>query len=183
MNRKYEAVVAYDEARGIGYNDQLPWSFRNDMQWFRQLTMGGLCIAGKRTYDSILDATKGKGLDGRIVIVVSSGARYPFSNYNYGEAAYIIRDLELLDTFTDILKSMMRSPTYPTRPMFVIGGESIYNQLMPQVQTVWATEIKGRHKADRFFPTLTGKWQSETIRETDQFTIKRYGYESPTVSV
>ena len=43
-------IVALDDAGGIGYNDSLPWP-RNlaDLKWFREITMGKVCIVGHNT--------------------------------------------------------------------------------------------------------------------------------------
>ena len=53
---KFNIIVAMDNNRGIGLNNQLPWSFKEDMNYFKNLTKGAgnnAIIMGKNTYHSI----------------------------------------------------------------------------------------------------------------------------------
>ena len=53
---KFNIIVAMDKNRGIGLNNQLPWSFKEDMTYFKNLTKGAgnnAIIMGKNTYHSI----------------------------------------------------------------------------------------------------------------------------------
>ena len=53
---KFNIIVAMDKNRGIGLNNQLPWSFKEDIIYFKNLTKGAgnnAIIMGKNTYHSI----------------------------------------------------------------------------------------------------------------------------------
>ena len=53
---KFNIIVAMDKNRGIGLNNQLPWSFKEDIAYFKNLTKGAgnnAIIMGKNTYHSI----------------------------------------------------------------------------------------------------------------------------------
>lgn len=53
---KFNIIVAMDNNRGIGLNNQLPWSFKEDLTYFKNLTKGAgnnAIIMGKNTYHSI----------------------------------------------------------------------------------------------------------------------------------
>jgi dihydrofolate reductase len=53
---KFNIIVAMDNNRGIGLNNQLPWSFKEDITYFKNLTKGAgnnAIIMGKNTYHSI----------------------------------------------------------------------------------------------------------------------------------
>jgi dihydrofolate reductase len=43
---------------------------------------------------------------------------------------------------------------YPTDDVFVIGGESVYTQLLPYCTEVYATKIENRYRADKYFVNL-----------------------------
>ena len=61
------SIVAAVSRNGvIGANGGMPWRIPEDLRRFRKLTMGGVVIMGRRTFDSI-----GKPLDGRVNIVIS----------------------------------------------------------------------------------------------------------------
>lgn len=48
-------VVAMDENRLIGRDNDLPWRLPEDMGWFRRQTIGKPCVMGRKTYDSLPD--------------------------------------------------------------------------------------------------------------------------------
>ena len=62
--------MAYDKQRGIGAAGDLLWlrDLPADLAHFKQLTMGGSIVMGRKTYESI-----GRALPGRENIVVSHG--------------------------------------------------------------------------------------------------------------
>jgi len=67
---KFNIIVAMDNNRGIGFNNNLPWSFKEDMTYFKNLTKGAgnnAIIMGKNTYHSL-----NKALPFRDNIVLSS---------------------------------------------------------------------------------------------------------------
>ena len=54
MSKKYLVhIVAVDENNGIGYKDGLLFRIKKDLQQFKRLTMGHVCIAGSKTYDHL----------------------------------------------------------------------------------------------------------------------------------
>lgn len=66
------AIVAMDESQGIGKNNRMPWSIPEDLQYFKEKTMGARVVMGRLTYESI-----GKRvLPGRENIVLSSTGDY-----------------------------------------------------------------------------------------------------------
>ena len=64
-------VVAIDENRAIGKDNDLPWYLPNDLKYFKKVTMGKPIVMGRKTYESI-----GKPLPGRENIVVTRDEQY-----------------------------------------------------------------------------------------------------------
>ena len=64
-------VVAMDNNRVIGKNNQLPWHIPADLKFFKRVTMGHPIIMGRKTYESI-----GKPLPGRENIIVTRNQEY-----------------------------------------------------------------------------------------------------------
>jgi len=60
-----------DEKRGIGKNNQLPWSLSDDLKRFKALTMGHHIIMGRKTYESIA-----RLLPGRTMVIVTRNPEY-----------------------------------------------------------------------------------------------------------
>ena len=67
-------VVAMDNNRLIGRDNDLPWRLPDDMAWFRRQTLGKPCIMGRKTYDSL--PPRFRPLPGRLNIVVTRNVDY-----------------------------------------------------------------------------------------------------------
>jgi dihydrofolate reductase/thymidylate synthase len=63
----FSSIVAIDSKNGIGKNGSIPWNIPEDLSNFRRVTMGGIVIMGRKTYESI-----GKPLPGRTNCVISN---------------------------------------------------------------------------------------------------------------
>lgn len=135
-------VVAYDSHRGIGASNDLLWQrdLPTDQAHFKQLTMGGSLIMGRNTFESI-----GRALPGRENIVVTH------------------RPLDVVDVVA--VDSLAKAYETAHGNQFIIGGEQIYTQSLPDVDIIYATEVHASFpQAEIFFPELGPEWR-ETARE------------------
>jgi dihydrofolate reductase len=48
-----EAIVAYDINRGISKNGSIPWNIKDDMKFFKNVTIKNVVIMGKNTFASL----------------------------------------------------------------------------------------------------------------------------------
>ena len=64
-----KAVVAMARNRVIGNNGQIPWHLPEDFKWFKELTIGGIVLMGRRTFASLP-----KPLPNRTNVVLEAGA-------------------------------------------------------------------------------------------------------------
>ncbi len=120
----FSIIAAVGKNREIGKKGGLIWHLPGDMKFFKEKTMGRTVLMGRKTYESI---PGGKGLPGRKNIVLSR---------KNGNADEIIRGLA-----TD------------TAEIFVIGGGSIYEKMLPFCQRIYLTEVEAEDvQADTFFP-------------------------------
>jgi len=147
----YKAIVAISENNVIGNNGDIPWHLPEDFKWFKQATMGGILIMGRKTYDSI-----GKPLPGRETIVVSrtetsiAGVRC-ISN---------LVELNNIDT---------------TKTIWVVGGSEIYKQLLPQCSDLYVSRIHQVVEGDTFFPCFNAQFTlSSSSLYTDDFTVEHW---------
>lgn len=145
-------MVAYGANQGIGYRGGLPWRLPSDMRHFRELTIGGTVLMGRKTFESLPDAYR--PLPGRRNVIVST---HPDFRPNGVEVyASIEAGLAACD-----------------RDCFVIGGGSVYEQTLSLVQRVYATLVQGEPRSDTFFPELhPDEWRrsglSDEIHENGQ---------------
>lgn len=153
-------VVAYDQRRGIGAANDLLWQrdLPADLKHFKELTMGGSIIMGRNTFRSI-----GRALPGRENIVVTHGS------------------LNVVDVIA--VNSLAAAYAAAHGNQFVIGGGQIYEQSLPDVDIIYATEVAETFPvADVFFPPLGDEWQ-EVAREQHMADDRnKYAYSFVTYS-
>ena len=125
-------IVAVDENWGIGKDgDQLVY-LTQDLKRFKALTTGHPVILGRKTLATF---PGGRPLKGRRNLILSRDPAFA------QEGAEVFRDLEAL-----------RSAV--SEDAFVIGGASVYEQLLPWCDTAYVTRIHAAFPADVVFPNL-----------------------------
>lgn len=132
-------IVAVDEDAGIGRGGDIPWYFAEDMKFFAKTTRGATCIMGRKTYEDILDKVGNKEqlLPKRQSIVITSLPQEEV----YGAIA--------VKSFDEALKAVTEGSD-----VFFTGGESIYNECLPYIDTALVTEIPGTHECDVLIPEV-----------------------------
>ena len=125
-------VAVYDDW-GIGCCGTQPIALSADRKFFRETTRGAMVIAGRRT---IADFPGQKPLPGRVNVAISrNAAEIPgFTLCRSPEEA-----AELAKT---------------AETCFVIGGGSIYRQMLPYCDTAYITKVHTTTESDTFFPNL-----------------------------
>lgn len=148
-------IVAIDESRAIGKNNQLLWSIPEDLQHFKEITSGHPVIMGERTFRSI-----GRPLSNRTNIVLTS-------------------DMELEIKGCLIAHSMKEAFEIGAKEdeeeIFVIGGGMVYKTALPYADKLYLTLVEGTHDADVYFPeykTLFKKVVKEEAHENDTYKFK-----------
>lgn len=136
-------VVAYDENQVIGYQNQLPWHLPNDLKHFKKLTTGKTIAMGRSTFESI-----GSPLPNRRNIVLTHSTTFQADNV---EIIHQLEDILLLDE------------------VMIIGGASVYEQLLPHADQLYITEIHHSFQGDTYFP----KWNKNDF----QLVTKEKGVE------
>lgn len=158
-------IVAYDENRGIGKNNKIPWHIPDDLKSFKIRTYGSPVIMGRNTWESL--PKRSRPLPGRLNIVVSRR----------------MENLDCADTLVVAsLEHAIEVAQYaatPAHPIWIIGGGAIYQQALESettlVDEVIATEVKGSFDCDVFFPTLAEQlWESRRIAENDHYSLVSY---------
>ncbi len=125
-------IAAMDENRVIGRGNRLPWHLPVDLRRFRRLTLGHPVIMGRKTYESI-----GKPLDGRKNIVITRQAGYS------AEGCVVVHDLRSAFAACDAVEEV-----------FVLGGETLFRDVMPLADKVYLTVVRTRVEGDVRFPAI-----------------------------
>lgn len=140
---KISLIVALASNRVIGLNGQMPWHLSADLKRFKQITMGSPIIMGRKTFEAI-----GKALPGRSNIIISRNA-------DYQQPGCLV--------FTDIDSALQHCADNPE--VFVIGGATLYQTLLPMADFLYLTEIDKDFPGDTFFPEIDVKNWREIERE------------------
>jgi dihydrofolate reductase len=148
---KISLIVAMASNRAIGLNGQMPWHLSADLKRFKQITMGSPILMGRKTFEAI-----GKPLPGRCNIIIS---RDP----DYRQAG--------CQVFNDIDSALGYCSDSPE--VFVIGGATLYQALLPRADYLYLTEIDQDFAGDTFFPEIdTTQWREiENEHVTDDQSV------------
>jgi len=134
-------VVAASANEVIGAEGTLPWHLPGDMRRFRELTTGHVVLMGRLTYQSVLDRL-GHPLSGRTSVVVSR---------TLGETGHpavrVARSLPEALALAERLAAEAGDTEF-----FVIGGESVYREVLPLADRVYLTRVHGEVPGDRAMP-------------------------------
>ncbi len=123
-------VVAIAENNAIGKNNELLWHLPKDLKFFKQVTSGNTVIMGRKTYDSI-----GKPLPNRRNIVISK------------QPNLVIAGAEVFNSLETALKNCIHE-----KEIFIIGGASIYKEVLPFCNRIYLTKVHHSFNADVYFP-------------------------------
>ena len=142
------AIVAVDGNNGIGFDGELLERIPEDMKRFRKLTEGNIVIMGRKTWDSLPN----KPLPNRDNLIISSTLHLNFSEYEgYRVSTSSIKWVEFYLTLLKVGYTVLNND----KDIFIIGGGSIYEQLLPYCDTVYMTRINTTHEnVDTYFQPL-----------------------------
>lgn len=154
-------IAAVDKNWAIGYNNKLLVSIPADMKSFREMTTGNVVVMGRRTLESF---PNGLPLKNRTNIVLTSDKNYR------------VKDAILVHTMEELQEELKK---YDSDSIYVIGGESIYRQLLDQCDVAHITKIDYAYQADAYFPNLDENPDWEITAESDEqtyFDLEYYFY-------
>lgn len=139
-------IVAVSESWGIGKDNKLLFSLKEDMKFFKRTTTGKIVVMGKNTFLSL----PRRPLKDRINIVLSSS---------------VLADECIIASNTDDLFDILRQ--FDTNEVFIIGGASMYKQMLPYCDTAYVTKVHSDAEADAFFPNLDRAEGWECVEKRD----------------
>jgi dihydrofolate reductase len=151
-------IAAVAENGAIGKDNKLLCYLPADLKRFRQITLGHTVLMGKNTYLSL----PFRPLKDRRNIIISD---VPGEQIPRCLIAWSIEEaLEKCESDDE---------------NFVIGGASIYQQMMPFANKLYITRIYKSFEADTFFPEIDMKlWKliEESPVKTDDVSGLRYAF-------
>jgi len=151
-------IVAVSKNWGIGYQNRLLFSLKEDMRFFRETTMGATVVMGLNTFKSLPNQ---KPLKNRKNIVLCGGG---FDHDICPDGLILAHNLSELAA---ILKE-------ETDELYVIGGASVYRLMLLYCEEALVTKVDAVVEADCFFEDLDKLDNWECVKESD--VIEDSGY-------
>ncbi len=136
-------IAALSDNQVIGYRNRLPWHLPADLQHFKRLTLDKPIIMGRRTWESL------PGLLPRRTHILLTGDR-----------AYRAGGCILAHSIDDALEAAGDAPE-----VMVIGGQTLYEQMLPIADRLYLTRVHTVVPGDAFFPGFDGSEWREVARE------------------
>jgi dihydrofolate reductase len=161
---KLTLVAAVAENGVIGVDGEMPWHYPEDLERFKQLTIGHPVIVGRRTHESIVDRLGGP-LPDRTSIVLSRR-----DSLDLSEDAIHARSVE------EALEAAESALGDDQQTVHVIGGESVYEAFLDRADELRVTEIPETPDGDTRFPEIGPEWEEqdrETVGELAFVTYRR----------
>ena len=129
-------IAAVDRNWAIGNKGQLLVRIPNDHKMFRQETLDKVVVYGRKTLETF---PLSQPLDRRVNIILSTNKSLQVRN------ALVVHSIE------ELLEACR---AYESDDIYVIGGASVYRQLLPYCDTAHITRIDYAYQADAWFPNL-----------------------------
>ncbi len=141
-----KTIVAVDNTWGIGKNNDLLFSLKEDMKHFRENTLGKVVVMGSNT---LLSLPNSAPLKNRTNIVLWPGGKRD--------------DVVLVESLADLFLELEK---YDTNDIIVMGGAMLYKTLLPYCDTAIITKVFANGGATAFFENLD-LLENWTITSTD----------------
>lgn len=158
----FHIIAAYDKNTfGIGKDGKIPWKFSEDLQVFKSITLNGVVIMGRKTWDSLRDLNI-SSLPKRVNIVISR------KNNNFEGCLSAFN----LDNALDIAKKYKQN-------IFVIGGEQVYSEAIRRTDcySLILTEVTQQKKEyDTFFPEILDNYKIKFSENSEKHKELTYNY-------
>ena len=152
-------LVTVDERWGIGNHDKLLVQIPKNQKLFMEETAGKVVVVGRKALQNF---PQGMPLQGRTTIVLSKNPGFKV------KGAQVVHSIEAL------LKELKK---YPNEDIYIVGGESIFAQLLPYCNVVHVTKIDHAYAANKYFFDLDKSPDWEITAESDEQTYFDIAYE------
>jgi dihydrofolate reductase len=158
---KISLIVAVSENNVIGKDGKIPWFVRGEQRRFKELTMGHPIVMGRKTHEST-----GRTLPGRLNVVISSNP-----SYKPHEGSLLVGSLD---------EALNLQEVKAADEVFIIGGQQVFDQVMPRADKLYLTKVKTVVKdGDKFFHYDPKDWEqvSSEFHKKDEVPDRPFDFE------
>ncbi len=151
-------IVTVDERWAIGNHDKLLVQIPRNQKLLMEETAGKVVVIGRKALQNF---PQGLPLQGRTTIVLSKSRSFQV------KGATVVHSVE------DLLKELKK---YRDEDIFVVGGESIFAQLLPYCNVAHVTKIDHAYAANKYFTNLDKEPGWAITAESDEQTYFDIAY-------
>ena len=145
-------IAAVGQNRELGKDNKLLWNLPEDLQFFKQQTMGKPIVMGKKTLDSLP-----RLLPGRKHLVLTHQELEP------NEQIMVFHDI---NTLVDYIATLEQE-------VMIIGGAQVYKEMLDYSDKMLLTEVEDSIEADVYFPDFDKtKWDCTELSTDTEGTIR-----------
>lgn len=151
-------IAAVDNNWAIGYQGSLLVRIPSDQKMFREMTEGKVIVMGRKTLETF---PQKQPLKNRVNIVLSR------------DKGYTVKDAVVVHSIKELMDELKK---YDDNDIFVVGGASVYEQMLPYCDTAHITKIDYAYQADAHFPNLDVMPEWELTADSDEQTYFNLEY-------
>ena len=152
-------LVTVDERWAIGNNDKLLVQIPRNQKLFMEETAGKVVVVGRKALQTF---PQGMPLQGRTTIVLSKNRGWK------------IKGATVVHSLSGLLKELKK---YPEEDIYIVGGESIFAQLLPYCNVAHVTRIDHAYAANKYFSNLDQDPEWVMTADSDEQTYFDIAYE------
>ncbi len=145
-------IAAVDENWAIGNKNQLLVRIPADQKFFRETTTGKVVVMGRKTLESF---PNGLPLKNRTNIVLTH------------DPDYRVKDAVVVHSMEELHEELEK---YASEEIYVIGGETVYRQLLDECDVAHITKIAFSYDADAYFPNLDERPEWRIAADSEEQT-------------
>ena len=148
-------IWAMDRNNLVGKDNLIPWHYKEDLVYFRNMTKDQTVLMGDNTYYSLMGYYKNKKLP-------------------YGKKYVASLKLDSLEDCT-IVKNVKEFLENVEEDLFVIGGKTIYELALPYADMLYVTLIDDDHEGNVYFPQIDfSQYNLISERKSDKLNFLVY---------
>lgn len=154
-------IWAMDENWLIGSGNKLPWRYKEDLMYFKEMTHNKVVLMGDKTYRSLKD-------------VYYKDRKLPFEKIYVGtlDESKNYTDAVIVNDVSNFLKDYKEE-------LWVVGGATIYKLALPYADELYITWILKEHEGDFYFPKFSLESNFKLLKEkqgkTKELKFSVYG--------
>ena len=152
-------IAAADKNWSIGKDGGLLCHMPGDLKFFKEKTLGKTVVMGRKTYEQITDRT---ALIDRYNVVLTSDLSYK------KDEVVVVHSVE---------EALEKVASYKSEDIYVIGGESVFEQFLPYCDVAHITSVDYKYDADVHFPNLDKMPEWKVTQMSEEHTYFDLCYE------